>query len=650
MEDVPPEFATRKPEVFDNKLPAIGLAEVERLRKEFPDLAKSLQIPDGAAIANLLSKSINQELTQEDDETRLFLKNMPRKINLNSGGEVNTISLITKVIGERKKHRPGQKASSTSRDRTGNESDTDSEDDSAPCSSSRASRNGRRKGDAKRKLTQSLPLDDSTLTLEPAAVLKEEVSGAALTKALASAAFKAENAASSSSAGDPATSSSANTGNNSSVVPSSSSDGSVMKQTAEAGSGGGSLAHLETNSSSSGAAQVASLNAKLAETEASLARLKASLRTSLSLLQMNFGDLRKALPALRARVTSEKSQLNHDLKVLADSLCEHVRKIHTVNDAEIVKCLEEKDETVRELTEKLELEAHKLADCHGEIDIYRQQLNDAVTEVDKLKADHAEDEEAWRTEMEEKCEEMAKSADEARKKMLLEHEVELDTLKESLSNKEVVRRLEDEIARLKKACEDHQDMIAALKKKTRLMENAQEEKFHTEKDKIVQILEAGFTEREKLAVNKCREEMEAVMEERERAVQERLERAHEREKGEIRTTLGEEEKTRIQEREEGWKMQLEDALRKKDDEAAARLQEARRLWEEEKAKAMKQREVELTIKAKKELDSLRSRFKVMQSASGMARSPTSSESELPTEVRKQCVGKVNQRQSPQSKR
>ncbi len=44
-------------------------------------------------------------------------------------------------------------------------------------------------------------------------------------------------------------------------------------------------------------------------------------------------------------------------------------------------------------------------------------------------------------------------------------------------------------------------------------------------------------------------------------------------------------------------------------------------------------EVELTIKAKKELETLRSRFKMMHTAGSLARSPSSSESELPIGVR-----------------
>jgi RB1-inducible coiled-coil protein 1 len=38
MEDIPPEFATIQPEVFDDRLPDITLSDVDVLRKAFPDL------------------------------------------------------------------------------------------------------------------------------------------------------------------------------------------------------------------------------------------------------------------------------------------------------------------------------------------------------------------------------------------------------------------------------------------------------------------------------------------------------------------------------------------------------------------------------------------------------------------------------------
>jgi len=63
MSDLPSEFATTRPEVFDVHLPNVTLADVDMLRKAFPDLAKSLSIPDDSALEKLLSKSLHQVST-----------------------------------------------------------------------------------------------------------------------------------------------------------------------------------------------------------------------------------------------------------------------------------------------------------------------------------------------------------------------------------------------------------------------------------------------------------------------------------------------------------------------------------------------------------------------------------------------------------
>ena len=56
MDDIPPPFAKASPKRFDDDLPDITLEDVENLRKQFPDLAKSLSVPEGNALSNLFSK------------------------------------------------------------------------------------------------------------------------------------------------------------------------------------------------------------------------------------------------------------------------------------------------------------------------------------------------------------------------------------------------------------------------------------------------------------------------------------------------------------------------------------------------------------------------------------------------------------------
>ena len=60
MEDMPPPFATVEPDVFDEKLPTISLADLEFLRAQVPELAQSLSVPDRKTLSSLLTKSLTQ--------------------------------------------------------------------------------------------------------------------------------------------------------------------------------------------------------------------------------------------------------------------------------------------------------------------------------------------------------------------------------------------------------------------------------------------------------------------------------------------------------------------------------------------------------------------------------------------------------------
>ena len=99
MGDVPPAFATACPAPFDARLPRITIEDVELLRSRFPDLAASLQLPDGEAISKVLAKSINQKLTAEDDETLHFLHRIPSKINA-AAENLGTASVMNKLVSD----------------------------------------------------------------------------------------------------------------------------------------------------------------------------------------------------------------------------------------------------------------------------------------------------------------------------------------------------------------------------------------------------------------------------------------------------------------------------------------------------------------------------------------------------------------------
>ena len=93
------------------------------------------------------------------------------------------------------------------------------------------------------------------------------------------------------------------------------------------------------------------------------------------------------------------------------------------------------------------------------------------------------------------------------KKLTLEHEIELEVLREELENSEKMANIESEVKRLREVLNMKDNDVEALRRKTRLMEITQEERFHEEKEKIVHILEAGFAERERLSLEKREEDL-----------------------------------------------------------------------------------------------------------------------------------------------
>ena len=72
---------------------------------------------------------------------------------------------------------------------------------------------------------------------------------------------------------------------------------------------------------------------------------------------------------------------------------------------------------------------------------------------------------------------------------------------------EKMANIESEVKRLREVLNMKDNDVEALRRKTRLMEITQEERFHEEKEKIVHILEAGFAERERLSLEKREEDL-----------------------------------------------------------------------------------------------------------------------------------------------
>ena len=258
---------------------------------------------------------------------------------------------------------------------------------------------------------------------------------------------------------------------------------------------------------------------------------------------------------------------------------------------------------------------------------FRQQLEQAAQEVDKLKTDLIEAQETHDTQQSKlKAASEVEKAD-IIKKLTLEHEIELDALREELENSEKVANCESEVKRLREILQMKENDVEALRRKTRLMEMNQEQRFHEEKEKIVQILEAGFSQREKLSLQKLEEELALKF----KTDLEQEKQTWNTEKCAVLKTIKDEHRTefeaKLAELESMQNSNIENMVQKA-------AEDLKKKYDEDKESALKMQYQELTMKSKRELDALKSRFKMMQTTGALLdRSPSVSESEMSLEVR-----------------
>ena len=332
MEDSVPTFATERPEDFDQYLPEITLEDVESLRKQFPDLAKSLSLPEENALSHLLQKSFNQKLTAEDGETLFSLQNIPRKINLKT--DIGSMSVMHQLMSGAVRKPTSRKSAPVS---STDDSDTGDETNHNNKVRSRRFSNGKKK--KSEKLTRSLP-HESVISL---------------TKNMS---LNGDNDKSTSS-NDP-TSSNNTTGTNNSVAPSSG-DNSVTKLAEER------------------ALLISSLNDKVMQSESKLSKLQSSVKSNLQPCCQSLNNLKSELAGIKTKILEDKKEFDIYYSGLSKNILEEVQKVNENSNKRLSTVLLDMESRVRKESEsdidkirrQLELEMQKLEDCHNEIDIYR---------------------------------------------------------------------------------------------------------------------------------------------------------------------------------------------------------------------------------------------------------------------------------------
>ena len=616
MEDLPPAFATDAPRTFDDRLPNVCIGDVEKLRQMFPDLAQSLCIPEEDAFANLLAKSMNQALTTEDGETLLSLHNMPKKIQINTG-DIGSMSVMNQLIGGESvtRRKNGINGSNNHGKVSDSETDTDDYDRAV-----------------KSKATPCSQLSISTSALEK----KKKANKAAARKAGGTLAESTEfiveeedtksSVDPSSSSADP---SSSHTATNSSVAPSSSSDGSLLKNLQDSDGAGALTAAAEDDAR---AIKIAVLSKELYEAEIRQRELEEKNNALKAKYAQDLSEYKGELVKLKEFTVKEQSEFQLGLREVQTQLGAKVETVQSEYERELSRLEEAYRRKVEEAASCLELEREKMEDCNREIDIYRQQMHESNMEINRLKGEHAEAREKWAKESSEALAAAKEEGREESRKLLLGHELELEALREDMKNDERVKHAEDQLKQIREDLSSKCKELEALKRKTRILEANQEEKLNFEKDKIVQILETGFAQREKLAIQKTESEMLArsaqevqqmSMEFGKKLINE-LEKADEASKEEARERLESMERKHAEE--------VAELQAKHEELMAEAVERERASLLEDKERALKAQADRLAGKAKQELDSLRARFKMMQNSGALDRSPSASESELSLEA------------------
>ena len=437
-----------------------------------------------------------------------------------------------------------------------------------------------------------------------------------------------------------------------------SSDGSLLKNQWPSQS----ELHLQIEDKSR---EIERLKTSLGEAEAKLEAVEARISDLVGLSREGLRSVREELGSVRTKVDTDRTDILASMADMAKQMMDSLQELETLSqlpgDLEKEKSRRRESETeLEELRSKLETELHKLDDCHKEIDIYRYQLEEANRSLDAAKEDMDE----LRTSKEEEFVKMKQELEgrireltdtfktekrELKQALELEHELELDNFKEKVNKTESdqVSSLLESIGDLKqklkskdqeieeKLEQKDKDIEVQLERKQRELDEllrSRESSSESVKSDRTEILEAEFQETlaNELAKTEQRlrsdhkRELEELKEAKNEEMLERMEEVRQKmldssqlSVERMQTKLERQQLSRIQEREEELRAAFACQLSMMEDAKTAEIEEV-------KEKVRK--------KSKMEIETLRSRFKIMQATGGMERSPSVSESEFPLEV------------------
>ena len=141
------------------------------------------------------------------------------------------------------------------------------------------------------------------------------------------------------------------------------------------------------------------------------------------------------------------------------------------------------------------------------------------------------------------------------------------------------------------------------------------------------ISEAGFSQRERLSLQKCEEELTQKFHEKIEQERKSLQEENTKKIEKLKFDQNSQMQTKLCELDKLQKTNIESMVQKA-------TSDLRKKFEQDRENALKTQQQQLTMKAKRDIEALRKRFKMMQTTGALERSPSCSESssELSIEV------------------
>ncbi|XP_063594910.1 RB1-inducible coiled-coil protein 1-like [Penaeus indicus] len=650
LDDLPPDFATQPPDKFDDTLPKLTGEDIEQLRSVLPELASLLFVGEVVAVPPLLQTALNGRHTQTPRSSGTFVKEGSGDVYASAVTTAN--SATPRNTPDRDAVSRGQPVRPSSLSREHQESETDTEEfEKVGCSAGsdgtfspmevmpegRGSVKTKHHFPTQTSDSKHIKLDGGSAQL-PGTAQEELRQGSVAAVPPRDTPQSPESVVTSQEFVtaefyiDESMPSSYTESNGTTGTTASSTWHPPLVKTHHV-----ITAELQKQLEDKDTA-IFSLQSDLNQAKDEVDRLQQRLNALASLdCKDAVVSLKRELASLRGKVRDEGATYVNYISELSSRLLDvllqcklsphcplEMKTIQVQTSAEqnaavneaVTLARADKDKLQEQLQGTLDLQAHKLSDAQREIEMYQEQLH---RHQENLQQTTAEFEEVKRALIEEK--------NEAVKQLSLEHELEMVAMKERWQEEDSSRQ--EELTSLTQKLKSLEEVLQrAESDRNELEKNFQERfeaHFQEEKDKIVQILEVSFSEREKKALESLKEqltrehqeEVSRLLSEKEEALRCACEEVRVKLVAEWREVVDKQHKDLSEKHAADLAKCKEQWDQEKQAEIATKVAEIETRWREERDTEIER----VRQQYKMELEGLRSRFRMMTTAS-MDKSPS----------------------------